>query len=60
MKSPLFFSLIIDYKNSKLFKNVPHEVVKTLEEKNSTANYHGYCTTEEVLKILLINKEPEN
>lgn len=40
--------LIKGYKNSKIFGKAPKNVIKTLKKENSTANYHGYCTTEEV------------
>ncbi|XP_043477631.1 gamma-glutamyl hydrolase A-like [Leptopilina heterotoma] len=40
---PLIFSS--GYKNSKMFKNAPSNVIKILRTENVTANYHIYCIT---------------
>lgn len=45
---PLVFKS--DFKTSRLFKNAPENVVKTLETEAVTANFHQYCVTEKVKK----------
>lgn len=47
----LIFSKI-DYKESKLFKDAPQEIIEDLKRKPVTFNYHQFCVTEKVKKYI--------
>ncbi|XP_018373860.1 PREDICTED: gamma-glutamyl hydrolase A-like [Trachymyrmex cornetzi] len=46
-----------DFRESKLFKNAPQNVLRVLAEQNVTANYHHFCVTKEDLRRVHLTNE---
>lgn len=45
--------LFLDFNRSNLFRHAPSDVVEILKSERVTANYHGFCVTEEASVFLL-------
>lgn len=46
-----------DFRESKMFKDCPEEVVQNLQTKPLTANFHSYCITEKNLTAFHLDQE---
>ncbi|XP_058795648.1 uncharacterized protein LOC131666769 [Phymastichus coffea] len=52
---PLQF--VTDFKNSRLFKNTPTDIINILKKENVTGNYHSLCVTKQgLIRANLTNK----
>jgi hypothetical protein len=51
-----FLCSFVDYKNSRMFGNLPSDVKTDLMKKNVTPNFHSYGVTEEHKNSLATNR----
>ncbi|XP_015590768.2 chitobiosyldiphosphodolichol beta-mannosyltransferase [Cephus cinctus] len=54
---PLPLKFKSDFKDSRMFHEVPNDIVDILWNEEVTANYHRYCVTEQDLKKVNLTKE---
>lgn len=56
-KIPLPLQFKDDFRDSKMFRECPEEVVEVLRSKPVTANFHSYCITEANMTAFHLDRE---